>query len=76
MGYRREDGTWYDSCLEKLHNGEAFFVLRAQDKLAPLVIRTWAVLAWICGRCSWNKIKEAWNTAKVMGNWHHRKYPD
>ncbi|KKL07644.1 hypothetical protein LCGC14_2583950 [marine sediment metagenome] len=75
MGYRRRDGSWHDSCLEKLKMGEPFFVLRAQDKLAPNLIRTWAREAEEHG-CLSTKTDEALNAADEMEKWKDRKFPD
>ncbi len=40
MGIKK-DGKLIDNCLEKLHEGESFFVLRAQDFSSPLMILEW-----------------------------------
>lgn len=34
-----------DRCLAKIRDGEPYFVLRAQDKLAPGRVRDWLALA-------------------------------
>lgn len=75
MGKRNEDGTWKDSCLEKLHPGEPFFVLRGQDRLAPMMVSLWTALAQLHGM-NREKINEALDTAAAMENWPKRKYPD
>lgn len=75
MGKRLEDGSWKDACLDKLRPGEPFFVLRAQDKFAPLLVDLWAELAGEHG-CPTDKVHEAFNTADQMRSWPIRKYPD
>lgn len=75
MGARRPDGTWEDSCLAKVGRGEPIFVLRAQDRLAPELVRTWAALALAHG-CPPEKVEEAQQCAIEMEKWPKRKYPD
>lgn len=75
MGKRLESGEWQDSCLDKLKPGEPFFVLRAQDKLAPDIIREWAIKAKSYG-LPMDKYQEALDTASAMDQWTNRKYPD
>lgn len=75
MGKRLADGTWQDSCLSNVKPGEPIFVLRAQDKLAPELIRDWAIKAHING-ASDDKVNEALATANAMEDWPVRKYPD
>lgn len=75
MGKRLEDGSWKDACLDKLKPGEPFFVLRAQDKLAPTLVRDWALMAKLNGAPD-EKILEAQETAAEMENWPNRKFPD
>jgi hypothetical protein len=54
---------------------EPLFVLRAQDILAPRVIRDWARMAEIKG-CPLQKVQEANKIADAMEAWPNRKYPD
>lgn len=75
MGYRKEDGAWFDRCLGKLKPGEPFFVLRAQDCLSPELIRLWARQAKEHD-CPEEKIREALTTADEMEKWEPRKFPD
>ena len=75
MGRRLEDGTWKDSCLDKVKPGEPIFVLRGQDINSPQLIREWAKLAKEAG-CSNEKVQEAFNCADEMEKWPNRKYPD
>ena len=41
---KREELDNEESCLNKAKFDEPIFVLRAQDRLAPLIIRLWAEL--------------------------------
>lgn len=75
MGKKLDDGTLQDSCLEKLYPGERFFVLRAQDLLAPQTIRAWANEAIMKGMTK-EKYDEAMACAAEMEQWPDRKYPD
>lgn len=63
------------SCLNKAAPDEPVFVLRAQDKLAPVLVRLWADLAASHG-CPDTKVREAVNLAYSMESWPKRKYPD
>ena len=84
MGYKREDGTFDDSCLEKAKPGEPLFVLRAQDLSAPGLVELWADLArerlTIEETSSTKaKIEEAYKQAAAMRRWateHGGKWPD
>ena len=71
MGYK-----YSDSCLAKVTANEPIFVLRAQDKLAPEVIRFWVQLARQYGDPTTTKIDEALDCARAMEAWPTRKYPD
>lgn len=75
MGTRKSDGTWKDSCLDKLKPGEPFFVLRAQDRLSATLVRLWVEFASMHG-CPAPKLNEAIDTAKEMDKWPVRKFPD
>lgn len=80
MGYRHpETGQLIDGCLEKLQPGEPFFVLRAQDKLAPALVTLWTRLARLHG-CPESKLLEAGDTAYRMESWAEQtgcsKFPD
>lgn len=78
MGYRKDDGSWHDTCLDNLNHGEPFFVLRAQDKIAVTVVRVWAALASLFGSPKeW--VAEAYAAAEEMEVWgeeHGTKVPD
>ena len=75
MGYRKTDGSWHDECLNKLQHGEPFFVLRAQDKFASILVRTWAEIARVIG-ADYMKVQSAELTASEMEDWTPRKLPD
>lgn len=79
MGIRNlETGIIEDACLEKLKLGEPFFVLRAQDKTAPGVVRMWAAHAE-ANNCPPAKVEEARKRANEMEAWQGQnpsKYPD
>ena len=54
---------------------EPVFVLRGQDKFAPVLIRLWANLAEM-GDCSKEKVRSARLIADQMEKWPDRKMPD
>jgi hypothetical protein len=62
-------------CFAKAAEDEPLFVLRAQDKLAPIVIRLWAELAAFNG-AGLEKVHEAKRLAFEMEQWPSRKFPD
>jgi hypothetical protein len=62
-------------CIERLADGEPYFVLRAQDRLAPELIEAWAVEAEL-NDCPADKVADARAIAKAMRGWHKRKMPD
>lgn len=64
-----------DECLRKAAINEPIFVLRAQDKLAPMLVRLWAQAAEIAG-CPSHKCDEAMDLADAMEVWPNRKFPD
>lgn len=63
-------------CIAKAASNEPVFVLRAQDKLAPALVRQWASKAEVFGQCPPEKIAEARALADAMEAWPARKYPD
>lgn len=75
MGKRNTDGTWEDSCLAKVKPEEPIFVLRAQDFIAPKLVRAWAIQAKAVG-CPLEKVQEALDCADSMDKWPTRKWPD
>ena len=68
MGTKKEELANPNSCINKAVDDEPIFVLRAQDKLAPILIRLWTDLANIHG-CSENKRVQAWKCARDMEEW-------
>lgn len=62
-------------CIAKAADDEPVFVLRAQDKLAPALVRAWASLAHEHG-CDVVKCQEAVELAEDMEDWPTRKFPD
>jgi hypothetical protein len=72
----KEEG---DSCYEKAEPDEPIFVLRAQDILAPEMVREWAYRAAVLGSPR-EKIVEARKLADRMEDWQiehgRRKVPD
>lgn len=65
-----------DACLAKVSDDEPIFVLRAQDLLAPGLVRLWASqLAGLRGPAH-PKVMEALNLALEMEAWSTRKVPD
>lgn len=57
------------SCLNKAADDEPIFVLRANDPIAPAVVRFWAAMAE--GVHEEVKRREAWKLAEQMGRWKH-----
>jgi hypothetical protein len=67
-----------DKCLEKVADNEPIFVLRAQDILAPRVVRYWARLADQSG-VPREKVAEAHKLADWMLDWQEAngaQFPD
>jgi hypothetical protein len=62
------------ACYDKAGENEELFVLRAQDVLAPQVIRHWAGLAEL-GGTNPEIVLEALQCAQRMEAWPHRKHP-
>lgn len=62
--------------IDHLHPNEPFFVLRAQDLLAPTLIEDWCRRARAQG-CDPKKIESALKVAREMTGWGgSKKYPD
>lgn len=70
----RSGRSKYD-CSERLVDGEPYFVLRAQDMLAPELVEAWAVEAELNG-CPKGKVADARAIAAAMRKWRKRKMPD
>jgi hypothetical protein len=62
-------------CFSKAADNEPLFVLRAQDKLAPVIVRIWAELAAANG-VGLEKVHEAKRLAYEMEQWPARRLPD
>jgi hypothetical protein len=71
---QRRDRSKYD-CLAKLAPAEPYFVLRAQDKLAPEHVEAWAIEAELNG-CPAGKVADARSIAAAMRRWPRKKLPD
>jgi hypothetical protein len=74
MSSRKRD----DSCRDKAAEDEPLFTLRAQDMLAPMVVRAWADAARLAGSPA-SKVDDALQTANEMDAWqaaNHSKVPD
>lgn len=77
MGYKREDGTFDDACLDKVKPGEPIFVLRGRDLSAPELVRLWMTVNQ--ETLADDKAGEALQCAAAMEAWaraHGGKYPD
>ena len=61
-------------CFAKAEDDEMLFVLRAQDKTAPLVILDWIKMNF--ENCPASKLREAFECALEMKNYHKRKSAD
>lgn len=75
MSSTKKEGV---SSLEKAGDDEPVFVLRAQDMLAPELVREWVFRARINGVPE-EKVAEARRIADAMEDWqvaNHRKMPD
>lgn len=56
------------SCLNKAALDEPLFVLRAKDRLAPFLVRVWAMLARLSGTHD-GKTNSAEQVARDMEDW-------
>lgn len=65
-----------EGCLGKAADNEPVFILRAQDKLAPYVVRRWAGRAEMELGVDHPKVVEAYALADRMEKWPTRKFPD
>lgn len=63
-------------CLKKVGEDEPIFVLRAQDRFAPIVVREWARLVENERGRGYPKAVEARLLADKMEAWRTRKVPD
>lgn len=71
---QRRNLSKYD-CLTKLAPNEPYFVLRAQDRLAPEHVEAWAIEAEL-NSCPAGKVADARRIADAMRRWPKRKIPD
>lgn len=69
-----------DSCLKKVADDEPIFVLRAQDRFAPMLVRLWADLTKSQrGTEHDDKVTGAYELANKMDEWAREnptKFPD
>jgi len=73
---KRQELATHDSCLNRAHDDEPVFVLRANDASAPSAVRAWAAFYLKRKRSggSWtqaaeDKAREARQLADDMENW-------
>jgi hypothetical protein len=71
----REAAPRGEGCLGKAADDEPVFILRAQDKIAPILVWIWVAFAWLHG-CRLAKVTEARKCAILMRKWPTRKWPD
>ena len=72
--------AWWDetSCRRNILPGEPYFVLRAKDRLARLLVLLWVIFGWCIG-VNRKKLLGALRIWRVMGQWGKRngtKTPD
>ena len=69
MSTKRQTLDDPNSCLNKAKDNEPIFVLRANDPIAPLVVRIWASLSTHLGPHSVIKTSSALLAAVDMEDW-------
>lgn len=78
MGTKKEELK--DGCFSRATDDEPLFVLRAQDKLAPNIVRRWAIefmrTRKNLGLPYEEKFVEVMEIARKMENWPKKKMPD
>ena len=74
MAIKREEVV--SGCIAKAADDEPVFVLRAQDMLAPDIVREWAHQAGLFLGNNHPKVQESLKLADLMEQWPTRKYPD
>ncbi len=62
-------------CLSRTADDEPIFVLRAQDRLAPVMLRLWSELAALHGLPE-EKVNDILELADEMECWPVQKWPD
>lgn len=70
MGTKNNPGK-YD-CWPKLADDEPFFILRAKDPVAPILIRLWIALRELSSEKRYDKLDEAENCASSMETWRRK----
>lgn len=66
-------------CLGRAKDDEPVFILRAQDKFAPLLVKLWAVMVTDATGEATEKSNEALDLARAMEAWQKantKKVPD
>jgi hypothetical protein len=76
MGIKAKEVADPASCLNKADPEEPLFVLRAQDKRAPGLVRVWAVEFATRHGYDHPKYLEAIELAEAMEAWPRRKQSD
>lgn len=71
----RELAAQGKGCLGKAADDEPVFILRAQDKLAWILVNLWGDMARQHG-CPNDKVMEAFDLAHAMRQWKPQKFPD
>lgn len=75
MALRDEELENQHSCFNKAAEDEPIFVLRAKDKLAPMIVRHWAELALVLSpNLDEEKYSEALELADRMENYANANY--
>jgi len=75
MASTKKEGV---ATFDKVAEDEPVFILRAQDVLAPEIVREWVFRARINGVAQ-DKVDDARRIADAMEDWqveNHRKMPD
>lgn len=77
MGIKR-NGVIQDSCLEKLEEGEPFFVLRGKDITAAATVLYWIDQnpQLLDSKEGYAKVREAFDCAEAMQHFPNRKKAD
>ena len=75
MKYSRSDYDRIQDPAGLIPADEPVFLLRGQDKVAPMVVRLWAQLADACGADP-ETVASARRQADAMAAWPVKKLPD